>query len=46
MTGRQDFQDRNYDEALQHLRKADEIIRSRPKWTEFPITEHSLEPAQ
>ena len=46
MTGRQDFQDRNYDEALRHLRKADEIIRSRPKWTEFPITENSLEPAQ
>ena len=28
MTGRQDFQDRNYDEALRHLLKADEIIRS------------------
>jgi hypothetical protein len=36
MTGCQDFQDRNNDEALRHLRKADEIIPSRPKWTRFP----------
>jgi hypothetical protein len=35
MAGRRDFQDRNYGEALQHLRKADEIIRNRPSWTEF-----------
>jgi hypothetical protein len=45
MAGRQDFQDRKYDDALQHLHKADEIIRSRPNWTDFPITEHG-EPAQ
>ncbi|HKU28600.1 MAG TPA: hypothetical protein VJQ54_24230 [Candidatus Sulfotelmatobacter sp.] len=45
MAGRQDFQDRKYDDAFQHLRKADEIIRSRPNWTEFPITE-DREPAQ
>jgi hypothetical protein len=36
ITGCQDFQDRNYDEALRHLRKAGEIIRSRPSWTRFP----------
>ena len=35
MAGRQSFQDAKYSEALQHLRKADEIIRSRPNWTEF-----------
>ena len=46
MAGRQSLENANYSDALQHLRKADEIIRSRPKWTEFPITEHSLEPAQ
>jgi hypothetical protein len=45
MAGVQDFQDRKYDDALQHLRKADEIIRSRPNWTEFPIIEDD-EPAQ
>jgi hypothetical protein len=39
MTGCQDFQDGNYDAALRHLRKADEIIRSRPNWTKFPDTE-------
>ena len=33
--GRQSFQDAKYSEALQHLRKADEIIRSQPNWTEF-----------
>ena len=37
MVGRQNFQDRKYDAALEHLRKADEIIRGRPNWTEFPI---------
>jgi hypothetical protein len=37
MVGRQDFQDRKYEDALQHLRKADEIIRGRTNWTEFPI---------
>ena len=39
MVGRQDFQDRKYEGALQHLRKADEIIRGRTNWTEFPIIE-------
>jgi len=34
MAGRQSFQDAKYGEALQHLRKADEIIRTRPDWTE------------
>jgi hypothetical protein len=34
MLGRKSFQDARYGEALQHLRKADEIIRSRPNWTE------------
>jgi hypothetical protein len=34
MAGRQSFQDAKYEEALQHLHKADEIIRSRPSWTE------------
>src|SRR5689334_19564224 len=34
MAGRQYFEDAKYGEALQHLRKADEIIRSRPHWTE------------
>jgi len=34
MAGRQSFQDAKYGEALQHLRKADEIIRSHPSWTE------------
>jgi hypothetical protein len=33
MAGRQSFQDAKYGEALQHLRKADEIIRSRANWT-------------
>jgi hypothetical protein len=45
MAGRQDFEERYYGEALRHLRKADEIIRSRPNWTEFPITQDG-EPAQ
>jgi len=36
MAGRQDFEDRNYDEAFRHLRQADEIIRSRPDWTRIP----------
>jgi hypothetical protein len=34
MAGRQSYEDAKYGEALQHLRKADEIIRSRPNWTE------------
>jgi hypothetical protein len=34
MAGRQSFQDGKYGEALQHLHKADQIIRSRPNWTE------------
>jgi hypothetical protein len=34
MAGRQSFRDARYGEALQHLRKADEIIQSRPDWTE------------
>ena len=45
MAGRQQLQDRNYDEALRHLRKADKLIRSRPNWTEFPMTEDG-EPAE
>jgi hypothetical protein len=36
MTRCQDFQDRNYKEALRHLHKADEIIHDRPNWTRFP----------
>jgi hypothetical protein len=43
--GRRDFEDRKYGQALQHLRKADEIIRSHPSWTDFQIAEHS-EPGQ
>jgi hypothetical protein len=34
MAGRQSFENAKYLEALQHLRKADEIIRSRPDWIE------------
>jgi hypothetical protein len=34
MAGRQSLQDAKYREALLHLRKADEIIRSRPEWIE------------
>jgi len=34
LAGRQNFQDGKYAEALQHLRKADNIIRSQPDWTE------------
>jgi Flp pilus assembly protein TadD len=34
LVGRQSFQDGRYGEALQHLRKADELIRSQPDWTE------------
>jgi hypothetical protein len=34
LSGRQSFQDGKYAEALQHLRKADNIIRSQPDWTE------------
>ena len=30
MVGRQSFEDAKYGEALQHLRKADEIIRNHP----------------
>ena len=33
LAGHQSFDDAKYSEALQHLRKADEIIRSRPNWT-------------
>jgi hypothetical protein len=43
--GRRDFEDRKYGQALQHLRKADEIIRSHLSWTDFQIAEHS-EPGQ
>jgi hypothetical protein len=34
MVGRQSFEDAKYGQALQHLRKADEIIRNHPSWTE------------
>ncbi len=34
LEGRQSFQDGKYGEALQHLRKADALIRSQPDWTE------------
>jgi hypothetical protein len=34
MAGRQSFENGKYRDALQHLRKADQIIRSRPDWTE------------
>lgn len=34
LAGRQSFQDGRYAEALQHLRKADDIIRSQPDWSE------------
>ena len=34
LAGRQSFQDGKYAGALQHLRKADEIIRSQPDWNE------------
>jgi hypothetical protein len=34
LAGQQSIQDRKYGEALQHLRKADKIIRSQPDWTE------------
>jgi hypothetical protein len=34
MAGRQSFLDARYGEALWHLRKADQIIRSKPEWTE------------
>jgi hypothetical protein len=32
--GRRSFQDGKYVEALQHLHKADDIIRAQPAWTE------------
>ena len=41
--GRRAFEDRKYPEALRHLRKADEIIRSNPSWTDFQIAEHTAE---
>ncbi len=34
LAGRQNFQDGKYAGALQHLRRADELIRSQPDWTE------------
>jgi hypothetical protein len=34
LAGRQSFQDGKYSDALNHLRKADEIIRSQPDWTQ------------
>jgi hypothetical protein len=34
MAGRQSFDDAKYNEAMQHLRKADEIIHRQPTWTE------------
>jgi tetratricopeptide (TPR) repeat protein len=34
LAARQSFHDGKYDEALQHLRKADDVIRSQPGWTE------------
>jgi hypothetical protein len=35
MAGRQCLEDAKYSEAMQHLRKADEIIRSNPSWTAY-----------
>jgi hypothetical protein len=34
LVGQQSFADGKYAEALQHLSKADKIIRSQPDWTE------------
>jgi len=34
LAGRQNFQDGKYAGALQHLRRADELIRSQPDWNE------------
>jgi hypothetical protein len=34
LTGRESFQEGKYVEALQHLHKADDIIRAQPNWTE------------
>jgi hypothetical protein len=34
LAGRESFYEGKYVEALQHLRKADEIIRAQPDWTE------------
>jgi hypothetical protein len=33
MAGRQSFEDGKYRDALQHLRNAEQIIRSQPDWT-------------
>jgi hypothetical protein len=35
MAGRQSFDEAKYSDALQHLRKVDEIIRSYPSWTAY-----------
>jgi tetratricopeptide (TPR) repeat protein len=34
LAGRESFQDGKYRDALKHLRKADEIIRSQPDWAQ------------
>jgi len=34
LAGRQSFDDGQYGEALEHLRKADEIIHSQPDWNQ------------
>jgi hypothetical protein len=34
LAGRQSFQEGKYVDALQHLHKADDIIRAQPDWTE------------
>jgi hypothetical protein len=34
LAGRESFQEGKYVEALQHLNKADDIIRAQPDWTE------------
>jgi hypothetical protein len=44
--GRRAFEERKYGEALQHLRKAEEIIRSHPSWTDFQIAEQTAESTQ
>jgi Flp pilus assembly protein TadD len=34
LAGRRSFQHGKYSEAVQHFRKADELIRAQPDWTE------------
>ncbi len=37
VTGRRAFENGRYDQALEHLRKADRIIRSLPDWNEVGL---------